>query len=403
MKKILACIFAVSIISTAAFSKNFFSQRYFEIKVGTDVDFSNNLFTANELMVKDLEIDLRKLAQECPENGFNLRAGASPNLGLNLNIKSFHLGIDAGVDVYESLTVGKGLFDFLGYGNTIGEESKFTLDNNTEVFAYSQVDLGLKIGKVRFNVKPAVFLPLMSIRGSGGTITVKNDTDGNMIASMDLDMDVYSIAEIEQTADGKIVIDPEKLQAAFTKGYGFDIAGGLGIDVSDSFIIGANCRIPVLPGHLNYKSNVKSGFDFKMKVTDYQNAEITKQDVAITSTETYLAVHRPLKASLYIDKNMLGTLFNLHAAGGVGIRSPFSDQALVYPEYYVGFTLNVFDIFRLGVSTEYTDQVFIHQVGTTVNIRLIQIDLGLSSQSSDFKKSWSVPGVGAYAYVTVGF
>ena len=403
MKKILACIFAVSIISTAAFSKNFFSQRYFEIKVGTDVDFSNNLFTANELMVKDLEIDLRKLAQECPENGFNLRAGASPNLGLNLNIKSFHLGIDAGVDVYESLTVGKGLFDFLGYGNTIGEESKFTLDNNAEVFAYSQVDLGFKIGKVRFNVKPAVFLPLMSIRGSGGTITVKNDTEGNMIASMDLDMDVYSIAEIEQTSDGKIVIDPEKLEAAFTKGYGFDIAGGLGIDVSDSFIIGANCRIPVLPGHLNYKSNVKSGFDFKMKVTDYQNAEITKQDVAITSTETYLAVHRPLKASLYIDKNMLGTLFNLHAAGGVGIRSPFSDQALVYPEYYVGFTLNVFDIFRLGVSTEYTDQVFIHQVGTTVNIRLIQIDLGLSSQSSDFKKSWSVPGVGAYAYVTVGF
>ena len=403
MKKILACIFAVSIISTAAFSKNFFSQRYFEIKVGTDVDFSNNLFTANELMVKDLEIDLRKLAQECPESGFNLRAGASPNLALNLNIKSFHLGIDAGVDVYESLTVGKSLFDFLGYGNTIGEESKFTLDNNTEVFAYSQVDLGLKIGKVRFNVKPAVFLPLMSIRESGGTITVKNDTDGNMIASMDLDMDVYSIAEIQQTSYGKIVIDPEKLQAAFTKGYGFDIAGGLGVDVSDSFIIGATCRIPVLPGHLNYKSNVKTGFDFKMKVTDYQNAETTKQDVTITSTETNLAVHRPLKASLYIDKNMLGTLFNLHAAGGIGIRSPFCDQAIIYPEYYVGFTLNVFDIFRLGVSTEYTDQVFIHQVGTTVNIRLIQIDLGLSSQSSDFKKSWSVPGVGAYAYVTVGF
>lgn len=403
MKKILACIFAVSIISTAAFSKNFFSQRYFEIKVGTDVDFSNNLFTANELLVQDLEIDLKKLAQECPESGFNLRAGANPNLGLNLNIKNFHLGIDAGVDVYESLTVGKGLFDFLGYGNTIGEESKFTLDNNTEVFAYSQVDLGLKIGKVRFNVKPAVFLPLVSIRGSGGTITVKNDTDGNMIASMDLDMDVYSIAEIQQTSDGKIVIDPEKLQAAFTKGYGFDIAGGLGIDVSDSFIIGANCRIPVLPGHLNYKSNVKTGFDFKMKVTDYQNAETTKQDVTITTTETNLAVHRPLKASAYFDKNMLGTLFNLHAAGGIGIRSPFCDQAVIYPEYYVGFTLNVFDIFRLGVSTEYTDQVFIHQVGTTVNIRLIQIDLGLSSQSSDFKKSWSVPGVGAYAYVTVGF
>ena len=41
MKKIIACLFAVSVLSTAAFSKNFFSQRFVELKVGSKVDFSN--------------------------------------------------------------------------------------------------------------------------------------------------------------------------------------------------------------------------------------------------------------------------------------------------------------------------------------------------------------------------
>ena len=91
MKKILACIFAVSVISTAAFSKNFFSQRFFEVKTGATADFSNNLFAANEFMKKDLVIDLRKIADECPKNGFNIRADMAPSLGFNLNILDFHI------------------------------------------------------------------------------------------------------------------------------------------------------------------------------------------------------------------------------------------------------------------------------------------------------------------------
>ena len=52
MKRILACIFAVSVISTAAFSKNWFSQRFFEVKVGTDIDFSNH--TNNAVYIRHI-------------------------------------------------------------------------------------------------------------------------------------------------------------------------------------------------------------------------------------------------------------------------------------------------------------------------------------------------------------
>ena len=120
MKKLLACIFAVSVITTAAFSKNFFSQRFFEVKVGAEADFSNNLFGLNDFLKKDLVVDLRKIANECPDGGFNIRADAQPSLAFNINIRDIHVGFSTGSEVYSSMTVGDDLFDFLGYGNTIG-------------------------------------------------------------------------------------------------------------------------------------------------------------------------------------------------------------------------------------------------------------------------------------------
>jgi len=404
MKKILACIFAVSIISTAAFSKNFFSSRFFEIKVGADVDFSNNLFTANEYLKKDLVIDLRKIADECPKDGFNLRADAAPKAEMNLNIAGIHIGFASGVDIYESLTVGKDFFDFLGYGNSIGQTLNFNIVDDTDVFAYSQVDVGFSIGKFKINVVPALFIPIISIRGGGGSVTVLNDSDGNLDLSMNLNLDVYSAVELKTQEDGNNVsFDTSKIETALKGGYGFDLGGGVTLPLSSSFSVIGTCRIPIIPGHLNYKSNVQGGFDYHMQLNDFENAEKTERETTVTNVEEKLAVHRPLKLNLYADKNFFGTLINLRGGAGFGIRRPFCDAAVFYPEYYLGATLNLIDIFKLGVSTQYRDQLFIHQLGTTLNVRLLQFDLGISSQSASFKKSFSGAGIGAYTYVTIGF
>ena len=98
-----------------------------------------------------------------------------------------------------------------------------------------------------------------------------------------------------------------------------------------------------------------------------------------------------------------GSLFTARGGLGIGVRRPFSDSASFYPEYFLGLNFNFIDIIKLGVSTEYTDQIFVHQIGTTFNVRVFQLDLGISTQSSSFVKSLSVAGMGAYAYITMGF
>lgn len=401
MKKIITLIFAVSLLSSAAFA-NFFSQRYFEIKVGTSFDVSNNLFSANEYLRKDLVIDLKKIADQCPDKGFNLRADMAPELAVNLNIKDFHLGFSSGVDLYENLEVGKDLFDFLGYGNTVGETLDFTITNDLDVFTYSQMNLGFKVGKLKLNFQPAVFVPVVSVRGAGGKATVLNDSEGNLNVDVDMNMDVYSVIELKYQ-DNKVEFDPASIEAALKTSYGFDLGGGFTYPLSKTLNLGATCRIPVIPGYLYNKANVNTGFEYKMKITDFSNAEKTSKDITVTNEAAKLAIHRPLKVNAYLDKNLLGTLFNARAGGGFGIRRPFSDDAVFYPEYYLGLTLNLIDMLKIGVSTQYKDQLFIHQLGTTFNLRLIQWDFGISTQSSSFKKSLSVAGVGAYTYITVGF
>lgn len=404
MKKIITCLFAVSILSVAAFSRNFFSQRYFETKVGGSLGVSNNLLTANDFFTRDLVIDLRSLADECPDGGFNIRTNAAPVVETNLNIKDFHLGFVTGVDMYQSMEIGKGLFDFLGYGNSIGETVKVDMKNYADIFAYSQVNLGLKFGKLKVKVQPTVFLPIASIRGTGAEITAVNDSDGNININMDMNMDIYSIVELESVNDF-VGFNAASLETAFLKGYGFDFGGGIAYELSKSLSVGADFRIPIIPGHLNYKSNIQKSFEYSMNMLESgsNSSEPTSSDTVITNKEVNLPVHRPLKLNVYIDKNFLGTLFNARAGAGFGIKMPYTKDALFYPEYYLGFTLNLINVFKLGVSSQYTNQVFIHQLGTTLNVRIIQIDVGVSSQSSSFKKSLSVSGVGVYTYITVGF
>lgn len=402
MKKIIALLFTVSILCTAAFASNFFEKRYFEIKTGADIGISNNLFSCSNLLKKDLVIDLKKIADDCPESGFYIRAGINPKLELNLNILDLNFGYSAGVEFYEKFQLGKDIFDFLGYGNNVGETLDISFNNSTEVYAFNQVDVGFKIGKFKINVRPAVFLPILSICNSGGSLTVLNDTDGRLQINMTTDMAIYSSIPLKSDEDG-VTFETDAISDIFAGNYGFDLGGSVGYAFTDTFSIEGVCRIPVIPGHLKNKSSVKGGFTYNMKLTDFENSEKEEKGTEVVNEEVFYAINRPMKLTAYVNKDLIGKLFIARAGAGIGIQRPFCEGAYCYPEYYLGLTFNLINIFKVGISTEYTSQLFKHQLGTTLNVRVLQLDLGISTQSSSFKKSMEVAGVGAYAYVTIGF
>lgn len=403
MKRVCALLTAVLLINVAAFSDNFFTKRFFEVKAGLDLSVANNALSATDVLKKELVLDLRKLADDCPASGYNVTAGVNTSLAMNINIVKFHLGFSTGVETYEKLEIGKGIFDFLGYGNTMGQTITTNINNNAEIFAFSQLDIGLDLKRFNIHVKPAIFAPVAIVKNSGGTATARNTADGKILIDALLDTEVYTPLGVTME-NGQIKINPNSIGANMFTGFGFDVAGSIRIPLSKSFGIEAEARIPLIPGRIKTKYRVGSQFSMETSLFQLGNTQPNFTNPTVSGPiETNLAVNRPLKAAAYLDKNLIGKLFNIHLGGGVGIRNAFTDGAVFYPEYYLGLTLNIFDVFKLGVSSAYRDQVFIHQLGTTLNIRFIQLDVGGSLQSSNFKKSFTGAGAGAYVYVTVGF
>ena len=415
MKKIFALIISVTLLSTALSARNFFSGRFFEVKTGAAFGLSNNLITGNDIFVKDLVIDLKKIADTCPENGTNIIFNAVPAVEVNLNISKLHLGLSAGAEMYGKFNIGKDLFDFAGYGNSIGETLDLTFTAEADVFAYSQLDVGFDAKKFKLHVKPALFVPLLSTRGNGGTVTLSNGADGSINAAINVNADIYSPIDFENSQDyfKQITSSGNILNSPLFTGYGFDLGAYLALPFSKSLSLDFDVRIPMSPGHIYQKSSVVAEYSYNGKVSEIfekddeeagEDDKFKKEEPKFSGFEKAdFAIHRPLKANVYIDKNLLGTLFNARAGGGFGVRHPFSNDAAFYPEYYLGFTVNLIDFFKLCLSSPYRDQVFIPQIGTTLSIRFVQLDVGVSTQSSSFKKSMEVGGLGAYAYVTVGF
>ena len=104
-----------------------------------------------------------------------------------------------------------------------------------------------------------------------------------------------------------------------------------------------------------------------------------------------------------VKGKMLDVVIALLPAAGFGIYHPFNDDAFFYPEYYLSAGINCFDFFKAKLSTEYTDQIFKHQAAVDVNVRLVEIECGVSFQSTDFLKSMNVTGIGAYVVTSIGF
>ena len=125
MKKFIASFILFFSVFSLSFADNFLSHRYFEIKVDTPFLFSNNTMMLSDFFQEQLVIDLAKIADSIPDDGFNISSKASPSVAITINLKNGpKIGYLSGIDFYGSMGISKSLFDFLGYGNELNETIK---------------------------------------------------------------------------------------------------------------------------------------------------------------------------------------------------------------------------------------------------------------------------------------
>lgn len=380
------------------YSKNFLSERFFEIQIGVPADFSNNAISLDDIFKKELTLDLAKIANEMPSEGLNLIVDAKPYVAINLNIAFIHIGMSAGVDVYEKMGISKDFFDFLGKGNEVGETLTFDFNNYTDLFAFCEADVGIDFSNFSIHVTPSLFVPIFSSSGSVAKVTFLNDEEGNINLNMNTNFGVYSNFDM---------YDENILSDLFSNGNGFDVGVSASLPFGRKLVFSGKARIPIVPGSYQYKYSSYYEATTTMNLLDSSlNSSETNGNIKDFSKEVLeekIYINRPMKFNLYADYLLVGNVLKLRAGGGMGVFRPFLTDSFTYPEYYFSAGINLFDFIKASISTEYTSQIFKHQIALGINVRLIELDCGVSLQSTDFMKSFSNNGFGAYAIVSIGF
>lgn len=395
MKKLI-CLFISAIICFSSLSaKQFFDERYFEMQYTMPVSISNNAFSLRDVLQDELVINLREIAEELPKKGFNQSLDMAPTVGFNFNLPKTKIGFKAGVDISSNLNVSRGLFDFLGYGNQIGEEMNFNTDISADAFAFSSLTIGLKKKQFYLELEPAVFMPLFSVSGNLGNARVLNDSDGKLSVGLSSSVDIFSCLATENFYFTDIFKN-------IVNSFGFDLSGVFRRPLDEFLNMEIAFSIPIFPGRIRNKAHFDFEYTYDAEVMNFadgvslNNSEITYED------DFCIYVTRPLNLMGYIDF-VPSYLVDLKAGLGFGVRHPFVQNSVPYFQYYIGGSINVGNLLKFTLSTEYTKQIFINQFAFNLNLRILEIDTGISLQSASFAKSFSAAGLGAYLCVSVGY
>ncbi len=394
------------------------SHRYFEIGFDMQAVATNNYFDANSLLVKDLVIDLKKIADEMPSNGLVVSAFvAAPESYWSLNLKNgFHLGSAYGIEGNVTGNIGKNLFDLLGYGNE--DSTAINVDGyvKADVFAYYNVSAGVKLDSLRITVTPALFIPVMHAETSSMNASVQNPSDGSVQVVANALGTVYTFTDISAFAN-QTDIDREKIIHDAFSSVGFDLAGAVEFPLISYLQTGAYARIPIVPGHLKYTTSgtatLKYTADSLIDIANGDGESSTDVSDITYGTGNYY-ISRPMRLGAEAAFRPFGNWFSLNTLLGFGVQYPYTADYKFYPEYSFGAEMNLFKIIGMSASTSYLSQMFIHKINVMFNFRVMELNVAailagaggaenIADFGSEFANSFNGTGAGAQISLCFGY
>lgn len=435
MKKLLGII-AVSLILASSVFAGFFNSRIFEVKLNGPIGISNNTFGLTDILKEELVIDLEKVAGMVPEKGLTFTGSAEPTAALNVNLFGVHVGASIGADVYGSFSIDKSIFNFFAYGIKENEELKLQPSLYTEVFASVGADVGLKFGKTRVNFNPSLFVPLFAADASNLGISFVNTSEGKFIAKIDGCINTYSQFGVVDGSLNPSYINmgnnklmswsDSELMNQLLSCSGFDFGTTVELPLIPGFKGLFSVRIPMKPGKFNTKTTMTAKSKLEADIMDLMSQTFISKDgddeidgddaedeslvfddfefdTATYTDEQYL-IHRPMKLNAYVKFAPFGDFVSVIGGVGMGIRSPFSENASVFGEYYLGGNVSILGgLLGASVSTEYTNQIYVHKAEASVGLRAVELDVAVSLQGPDFTRSFSGSGFGLDITFAFGF
>ncbi len=386
--------------------KKSFWDRWFEIGVMADVGISNNYFNFSDFLKEEIVINMDEVNDGLGKNGLVFNNNLGTNVFINLNTSIFKTSFFVNVEEQLNFSLDKGIFEFLANGNKINENIEVGAGIGASVFEENSFSLEIPFGKLKIKAVPSYFIPLLYVPHTPATVTALIKDDGTITMKGNATASVYSALPLNKISEG---LTYDSITNAFSFG-GFDITVYGEYELFEFLDVGAFLtHIPIVPSNLDCSFKYSASIDFSMdgilnSVNKQEESELYKFNYELSdnqATENDIArIVRPFKigfnANWRVFNNKLLILSPM-------IQFKFADFTLENLLGF-GFDYSITAKSHLGpfipsFTTSCFDSVFSQQLNIALNLRLFEIDLLVSTQSTNFFKSFAGSGLG----VGVGF
>ncbi len=381
-------------------------RRIFEIGFDTNFGISNNYFATSDILKKELEIELRKMADEIDPKGLSFDFIFSSDFFMNLNLTNgVSVGLSSGIESSGNGLISKEFFEFLGYGNDLNETISVDGSVSSDIFAYAKTDVSFFFKGFRVNFGPALFFPLVHLETSKFESHFLNNSDGSIEAGVVVAYKINSSVPMEPFFDSEYSDLFNLNNMDFTMG--FDLSSSIEHQIFETLMGRAYIRLPIVPGSmgnavcsaLEMRYGADDIFDMIKNEDDNMNFDSSEKTY---SKEKYW-ISRPFRTGTEIAWRPFGKCVKFGAMLGFGVKYPWTDEAKAYIEYKGSFEAALFNILGVNLSTAYMSEIFIHQAGFMLNCRVFEIDFGVSAQGANLPRSFKGSGFGAYTGIRIGW
>lgn len=377
-------------------------RRYVELSVDAQAGISNNALTVNEIMVKKLVIDLKKIGDSLSDSDLVLNSNISSKVALSVNTKKFRISLFNNLEGTFNSSISGSIFEILSKGIKIPDQKTFDLGINGELYDELGVSVFANIAGMGFTLTPALYFPLLYVPDVPGKLNYSIDKEG-LSAKMAAEFNIYSAIDLDNISSPEIKINEMIKNAGFSMGFGFEK------NLFGILDLGGYLSIPFSAGKLDYKRTQTFSVDVAVdnildKVVNDGGSSSSSTSNTSTSEKISTEYYKPIKFGVEAAFRPFGYWFTVSGLLGCGIRDPyFSETRSVFVEYDVGATVSLFKILDATLSSGYKNKIFVQTVGISLNARVLQLDAKLIFQSASFSKSFTGAGAGAYVGVKIGF
>ncbi|MDR1955593.1 MAG: hypothetical protein LBQ30_01910 [Treponema sp.] len=408
MKKGMGLLWCVCVVGCLWAEK---PRRYVELGFQLESGFANNYLGYRDIFNDDKIIRLN--FNEMGVYDFNLAADVSAQTFLNIQGATFSVGLSAGLEGLAYGSVSKSLFALLSRGNRSGL-SKTELAFGGGLFADAGFTFERQFGKLRFLVNPAIFLPVVYIPKPDISLSVRTLSNDVSISGK-LAMEVYSPIRLGEGEE--FGIDTSNLSELMGSGaLGTDIS--LGAEYALTSFLDAGLllsHIPLGSSRLHSQAQVSATFGFNNGTGEDEgslfdqllNGNIDEilniEDPTVLYDQgKVIFVSRPLRFDLYAHIRLLGKNFLvLRPNAGLSLFTLYGSL----PCFNAGLEgqINLGRLLSINGGSAYRELLWKHHLALTLNLRLVELNLGLNLRSQELAESFKLSGLGVSFGLRAGF